>query len=206
MAMLAEKKFGDRGLKVGELVLEREQLLQKVQELEVQIKQDKLVISSVKQDLTQQKELATKEIQALQQELADVKHEALDAKEEIKLEEIKVSNLKLEVEELKHQLKVMMDREKEEVARFMLYQKIKVIKEVQTGEPNIYDADKLIDEFDEEGWSWPSSGRGGDEEDEEGDEVSSTLNPSKTNQDVGSTGKSKATTPQDKDVSDKSDK
>ena len=206
MAMLAEKKFGDRGLKVGELVLEREQLLQKVQELEVQIKQDNLVISSIKHDFTQKNELATKEIQALQQELADVKHEALDAKEEIKLEEIKVSNLELEVEELKHQLKVMMDREKDEVARFMLYQKIKVVKEMQAGGPNIYDADKLIDEFDEEGWSWPSSGRGGDEGDEEGDEVSSTLNSSKTNQDVGSTGKSKATTPQDKDVSDKSDK
>lgn len=160
--------------------------------------ENNIAIESAKKEMEEKNLSVLQENEQLKQKLIAAERVAMIAKGEIELETTKVSVLTGEVEDLKHQLKVTMDWEKDEVARFMLYQKIKVIKEMQAGGPNLYDADKLIDEFDEEGWSWPSFGRGGgeyDEVSEDEEEVNSALNPPKGAQDASSTDNSKAKLP-----------
>ena len=106
----------------------------------------------------------------LEREIENAKGEAVDAREEVKLSDITIDGLRkqladLEEEKDKSEKKVaaLIERERREVSKFMLFERIRMVKEFQAGGGANWDLEELEQMFQDEGYSMPSSGNSGEE-------------------------------------------
>ena len=112
-----------------------------------------------------------------------VRMRIVDAREEVKLSDITIDGLNATIGDLRKQLadleeerdksekkvEALVERERREVSKFMLFERIRMVKEFQAGGGANWDLKELEQEFQDEGYSMPSSGdsdeeSGGEEE------------------------------------------
>ena len=111
------------------------------------------------------------------------KGEAVDAREEVKLSDITIDGLNATIGDLRKQLadleeerdksekkvEALVERERQEVSKFMLFERIRMVKEFQAGGGVNWDLKELEQEFQDEGYSMPSSGDSDEESGGEGE-------------------------------------
>ena len=119
----------------------------------------------------------------LERDLENARGETMDAREEVKLSDITIEGLNATIGDLRKQLvdleeekgksdkkvEALVERERREVSKFMLFERIRMVKEFQAGGSVNWDLKELEQEFQDEGYSMPSPGdsdeeSGGEEE------------------------------------------
>ena len=179
MVEAACKRFWDLEKSVEMLRVERDTLAKRVKHLEWFDREMREKQAAYETTHKLYKNTTEAKLRELARELEMAKGEAADAKEEVKLLDITIDGLRkqladLEEERGKSEKKVaaLIERERQEVSKFMLFERIRMVKEFRAGGSANWDLEELEQMFQDEGYSMPSSGGSGEESGDE-EEVNS---------------------------------
>ena len=179
MAEAVRKRFWDLEKSAEMFRMERDTLVKRVKNLEWFDQEMRKKQGELEAAHKLYRSTAEAKFRQLEREVENAKGEAADAQEEVKLSDITIDGLRkqlvgLEEEKDKSEKKVaaLIERERREVSKFMLFERIRMVKEFRAGGGANWDLEELEQMFQDEGYSMPSSGGSGEESGDE-EEVNS---------------------------------
>ena len=179
MAEAVRKRFWDMEKSAEMFRLERDTLVKRIKNLEWFDQEMRKKQGELEAAHKLYRSTAEAKFRQLEREIENAKGEAADAQEEVKLSDITIDGLRkqlvdLEEEKDKSEKKVaaLIERERREVSKFMLFERIRMVKEFRAGGGANWDLEELEQTFQDEGYSMPSSGGSGEESGDE-EEVNS---------------------------------
>ena len=179
MAEAVRKRFWDLEKSAEMFRLEHDTLVKRVKNLEWFDQEMRKKQGELEAAHKLYRSTAEAKFRQLEREIENAKGEAVDAREEVKLSDITIDGLRkqlanLEEEKDKSEKKVaaLIERERREVSKFMLFERIRMVKEFRAGGGANWDLEELEQMFQDEGYSMPSSGGSGEESGDE-EEVNS---------------------------------
>ena len=183
MAEAVRKRFWDLEKSAEMFRIERDTLIKRVKHLEWFDREMREKQATYEATHKLYRYTTEAKLRELTRDLEMAKGEAVDAREEVKLSDITIDGLNVTIRDLRKQLadleeerdksekkvEALVERERREVSKFMLFERIRMVKEFQAGGGANWDLKELEQEFQDEGYSMPSSGdsdeeSGGEEE------------------------------------------
>ena len=169
MAEAVRKRFWDMEKSAEMFRLERDTLVKRIKNLEWFDQEMRKKQGELEAAHKLYRSTAEAKFRQLEREIENAKGEAVDAREEVKLSDITIDGLRkqlanLEEEKDKSEKKVaaLIERERREVSKFMLFERIRMVKEFRAGGGANWDLEELEQMFQDEGYSMPSSDSSGE--------------------------------------------
>lgn len=139
--------------------------MERVKYLEWYDKERKRMFEAHETEMKHYKAVHEAKLAQVVRDLENARGEIVDAKEEAKLADEKVEEMKIKLSILEEEKKrsdgkvqTLIERERREVSKFILYERIRMVKEFKARGSVNWDLEKLEQEFKEEGYSVPSTG------------------------------------------------
>ena len=180
------KRFWDLEKSAEMFRIERDTLIKRVKHLEWFDREMREKQATYEATHKLYRDTTEAKLRELTRDLEMAKGEAVDAREKVKLSDITIDGLNVTLRDLRKQLAdleeekdksekkvaALIERERREVSKFMLFERIRMVKEFRAGGGANWDLEELEQMFQDEGYSMPSSGSSGEESGDE-EEVNS---------------------------------
>lgn len=173
------KRFEELSGLVKELQVEQDSLVQRNEHLLWYDKERKKKFDDYEEEVKRYKARVQEKLKQVARDLENAQGEATDAREEVNLSDMKVEQLKEELSALEEakkksdrKVQTLIERERQEVSKFMLFERIRMVREFKSGGSVNWNLEELEQKFKEEGYSEPPTGESEDSSESE-EEVSS---------------------------------